>query len=119
MTRVPFYKKIGFTLAFISICGILVMGITSIMYMSNSSEKVLDEVTLAQSEKALDTMDAILYNYRAQSKIAAVNLSENKDIITAFEKGNNDILRQIAHQTVHLLGLDINFITILDNQGML
>ena len=117
MTRVPFYKKIGFTLAFISICGILVMGITSIMYMSNSSEKVLDEVTLAQSEKALDTMDAILNNYRAQSKIAAVNLSENKDIITAFEKGNNDILRQIAHQTVHLLGLDINFITILDNQG--
>ncbi|NLJ33070.1 MAG: hypothetical protein GX349_00515 [Firmicutes bacterium] len=63
MAKMPFYKKIGFTLALVCTCGILIVGTTSVLYMGNNSQRIINEVTESQSEKALATMDALLTQY--------------------------------------------------------
>ncbi|NLK00172.1 MAG: HAMP domain-containing protein, partial [Clostridia bacterium] len=117
MAGMPFYKRIGFVLALVCVCGILLIGTVSIIYMSSSSKNVLDEVAEAQSKDALTAMDTILNHYRMESKIAAVNLSENKDIIQAFDKGNLVTLLGVANRMIRDIGLGVDFITFTDEEG--
>ena len=117
MARLPFYKRISFTLALVCICGILVVGTTSVFYMANNSQKILNEVTETQSEKALAALDAFLAQYRLQSKLAATSLSTTCEVSQAFEKGNMAVLGEMAHRAVGHMGVNVNFITFTDDQG--
>ena len=61
MAKMPFYKKIGFTLALVCTCD-LIVGTTSVLYMGNNSQRIINEVTEARA-KGLATMDALLTQY--------------------------------------------------------
>lgn len=117
MTRIPLFRRIGFALALVYTCSVLFIGIASIMYMSNSSRGIINGINEMQSKNALATMDAIFNQYLLESKIAAENLSKNSEIIREFENRDTEGLCALADQTVSSIGLNVNFITFVDEKG--
>lgn len=117
MAGMPIFRKIGFTLVLLTVCGILFIGIASVIYMSNSSRGIIGEVTATRSENALASVDTILNHYRIGSTIAAENLAEDSGIIHAIEIGDSSAMREIANRAVSNIGLSVNFITFTDSQG--
>ncbi|MFT3984222.1 MAG: response regulator, partial [Lachnospiraceae bacterium] len=117
MTAIPFFKKIKFTFTFLSVCGILVVGIFSVIYMSESNRNVIDQIDITRSQKALETMDVIVDDYRVVSRLTAERLAENRDIIQAIESGNTVVLRETAEQMIRLMGPNIDFVVFTDAQG--
>lgn len=117
MTKIPFFKRIGFTLAFLAILAILVVGMATVAHMSVSNRQVIEQINTMRSEKALAAVDAILDDYRVGSRIAVESLSENGDIIRAVEAGRADTLRAEAGRVIRLMGLSVDFIAFTDAQG--
>ncbi|NLJ77398.1 MAG: response regulator [Peptococcaceae bacterium] len=113
----PLFRRIEFSLILVFICAILIIGLASIAHVSNSSSNTVNKIAAIQSENALATTDAIFKQYQQESKIAAKNLAENKEIIQAFIEGNTDPLPIIAGQIVRSIGLHVNFITFVDREG--
>ena len=117
MTKMPFYRKIAFTLALVSVCGILIVGTASVIYMLNSSRNLIDQATVTQSKNALSVMEAVLDHYMEDSQAAAKYLSANRRIKEAFEKGDQTALHTIAGQVMEQVRLGMNFITFADTKG--
>lgn len=117
MTKMPFYRKIAFTLALVSVCGILIVGTASVIYMLNSSRNLIDQATVTQSKNALSVMESILDHYTEDSRAAAKYLSANGRIKEAFEKENQPVFHTIAGQVIEQIRLGMNFITFADTKG--
>lgn len=117
MSGAPFYKQIGGRLALLAVCGILLIGLASITYMSGSSKSVTDEIISARSESALATMNAYLDHYQVDARIVAVSLAANEGIVRAFEENDPDAMRRIARQTAGLIGHSVNLITFASSAG--
>lgn len=117
MTKMPFYRKIAFTLALVSVCGIFIVGTASVIYMLNSSRNLIDQATVTQSKNAFSVMEAILDHYGEDSRAAAKYLSANESIAEAFEKRNEPAFYAAAGQMIDQVRLGINFITFADTEG--
>lgn len=113
----PLFKRIEFSLTLVFVCGILIIGLASIAYVSKNSSNAINKIAAIQSKNALATTDAVFKQYQQESKIAAKNLAENKEIIQALVDGNTALLPIIAGQIVRSIGLNVNFITFVDREG--
>lgn len=117
MDSIPFHKKIGFTLTLVFVCGIILIGVVSIIYVSSNSRSAINKINKSQIRSSLSTMEAIIEHLHIDSKIAAKNLSKNAEIIDAFESSNDAALIEAANNEVRKIGLSVDFITFADTKG--
>ncbi|HZK18817.1 MAG TPA: cache domain-containing protein [Clostridia bacterium] len=117
MTRVPLFRKIGFVLAMVVTLSILIIGVASIIYMSDSSKNVADEIIETQSKNAIAAMDTMLNRYEHESKMAAESLATNTEIVNAFERMDPTTLCEIGNLVTGKTGRGANFVTFTDNSG--
>lgn len=114
---IPLFKRIGFKIAAVATCGILVVGVFSVLYMSGNTRKVINQINTERSRMALITMNSIMDEYKDNSKIAAESLADNDTLIRAVERGQSDSVSAAAAQTIQNLGFDVDFVTVTDNKG--
>lgn len=117
MDTIPFNKRIGFTLTLVFVCGILLIGVVSIIYFSSNSRNAIGKITESQIKSSLATMEAVIEHLNIDSKIAAKNLAENENIIAALEGEDAAALVEAANNEVNRIGLTVDFITFINNQG--
>lgn len=117
MSKIPFFRRIEFTLALVSVCGILAIGISSVLYMSASGHRLTDQIMASRSEVALTTMEATLDQYGVVSKIAAEYISSDPAIVRALEEKDKPSLQRLAAVRSDRLGLELSFITFIDPAG--
>lgn len=115
--KIPFHKRIGFKLSLFSTLGILLVGIVSVVYLTNSSRALIDQANEERSQAALTTMESVLDTYKADSQKAATNLAEYDAVISAVESGDAAAVKAAANATSDYLGLNVDFITVTDSQG--
>ena len=117
MSKKPFYTRLGFMLALVTICGILVIGIVSVLYMSASSERLIDRITGARAETALAAMESVLTQYESTSKIAAVYVSQDEEIVAALARKDKDALRALVGQAAQRISLGVKRFVFTDTNG--
>ncbi len=118
MTSRPFYRKLGFMLALVTICGILVIGVVSVLYMSTSSQRLSDQITAARGETALAAMESVLERYESTSRIAAEYISTDVDIIAALARKDKPALRALAGQAAARISLGVSRFVFTDINGV-
>ena len=114
----PFYRKLGFRLALVTICGILVVGVVSVLYMSASSQRLTNQITAARGETALAAMDSVLERYESTSRIAAEYVSTDMDIIAALARKDKPALRALAGQAAERISLGVSRFVFTDTNGV-
>jgi len=118
LTRIPLFRRIGFKLALICTCGILIVGVFSVVYISTSNQHMISQINTERSRMALNTMDAILDEYRSASTTAAESLAEDDAIAQAIASGDASAVRSSANQAVDRMKLNVDFVTVTDAKGI-
>ncbi len=117
MSQIPFFKKISFKLALFFACGVLLVGVVSVAYMSGSNRGVINQINMDRSHMALRTLNAILADYRNDTTIASESLASDDALILALESGDASAVQAAARQAAGDMGLNIGSITVTDARG--
>ena len=105
-------------LAVVTICGILVIGVVSVLYISSSSQRLTDQITASRGETALAAMESVLERYESTSRIAAEYISTDVDIIAALARKDKPALRALAGQAAGRISLGVNRFVFTDTNGV-
>lgn len=116
--KLSLFRRIGFKLSIFFTCTILLVGVFSVVYMSINNENVMKQTNEERSKMALTTMQSVLETYQTESQTAAKSLAEYAAIVQAVETGSSTNIKAAAAETVKLMGLDVDFVTITDTQGV-
>ena len=117
MLHIPFFRRIGFKLALFSVCGILLIVVFSVVYITGSSQGVIVNLIAERSRMALSTMDVVLDEYRTDTALAAQSLAGNKDVIEAIKRADAATMRSVAKDVIARLQLQVDFVIITDIKG--
>lgn len=111
-------KKVGFKLSLFATCGILFVGALTVTYMSISSHRLIEQANKERSNAALHTMQAVLQDYQKDSVVAATSMASSEAMIHAVESGDAAAIRSAAEEARTAMGLDVDFITVSNAQGI-
>lgn len=115
--ELPFTKKVGFKLSLFTTCGILLVGVLTVAYMTISSHRLIEQSNEERSQAAFHTMHSVLEDYKETSVRAATSLAGYEDMVHAVERGDAASIRSAAAEASAMMGLDVDFITVSNDQG--
>ncbi|SHH76075.1 Sensory domain of two-component sensor kinase [Sporobacter termitidis DSM 10068] len=115
--KLPFFRRLGFKLAVFTACGILLVGLFTLIYMSTIYRGVVDQINTDRSHMALVTMETVFGDYELRSKKAADVVSSATAVVDAVKGGNKADVLSAVNGVIDTVQLDVDFINVTDARG--
>ncbi len=113
-----FFKKIGFKLAAIFTLAIVIIGVFAVIFMSNANGKIVKSITTERSIMALNTLDTLIEDYKANAQWAAQSLIQDNEVYQSMGFENKAHVKKAASTVLSRLGYQIDFAVITDKTGV-
>lgn len=114
---VPLFKRVGFKVSLFSTFGILIAGCFTVAFMSFSTQNLIQKINTEHSEKALETMNFLIDDYRSKSVSSAKLMAAYNEVSEAVEnKSSNDVKRAVE-KVISDSELSVDFVTVTDKTG--